>query len=813
MANQVRCSLARGRARRLANLLTGTAACSLVMVGLLAATPPALADGGAGGGNSSGGGGGAGGTGFTGNAGGSVGGGNGGGGGGAGGGNGGNSGVIGGGAGGTAGSPDGGNGVAFGIGSSGGGGGFNGNGAAADPTVLPAAPFALVGGNGGTGANFAGNGNGGGGGGAGGYGAVLTGTGLYVVGNTSSITGGNGGAGGNGDNVVLPARGGGGGDGGVGLQFTQSGVSLTNAGTITGGNGGARGIGGLSNGNFGAGGAGVVGAGLTIINNGTITGGLSGDGVTRTDAIIFTGGTNFLSGTGTVGSFTMTSGGTFAPGSGVAGTVMTVSGNLAFQAGAFYLVQVAGTASRANVSGTATLAGTVQFVASGIGNFNILHANGGLIGTFGGVAGNSNFFGSLSYGATDVFLNVTAATLGAGTSLNQNQQSIANTINGFVNGGGVLPPGFGTVFGLTGNALSNALTQLSGEVATGIQPASNLSTGMFLNAMIDPFVVGRTGGFGQAMGYSPEQPSRVEVAAREAFAADMPVKARPPIATFEQRWSVWGAAYGGRNRTDGDLAVGSNDLRATAVGFAAGADYRVSPDSVIGAAVAIGENRWNVSALGKGNADVAQVGGYASSRWGALYVSGAVSLGWHRASTDRTVTIAGTDRLEADFNATSFGGRLEGGYRYGGFAFGVTPYAAVQVVGIHTPAYTEVATQGQNQFALSYRAQSVNDIRTELGFWADTRHAMGNGTQLVLRGRAAWVHDYNPGSRVQAAFFTLPGTGFVVDGAAAPRDAALTSAVAEVRFANGVSMIGKFDGEFSGRSHTLAGTGTLRYAW
>jgi uncharacterized protein with beta-barrel porin domain len=53
----------------------------------------------------------------------------------------------------------------------------------------------------------------------------------------------------------------------------------------------------------------------------------------------------------------------------------------------------------------------------------------------------------------------------------------------------------------------------------------------------------------------------------------------------------------------------------------------------------------------------------------------------------------------------------------------------------------------------------------------------------------------------------------VVDGAAAPRDAALTSAVAELRMANGVSLIGKFDGEFSGRPMTYAGTGTLRYAW
>jgi autotransporter-associated beta strand protein len=44
----------------------------------------------------------------------------------------------------------------------------------------------------------------------------------------------------------------------------------------------------------GAGGVGVIGANLTIISSGTISGGLSGDGSTRADAISFTGGTNSL---------------------------------------------------------------------------------------------------------------------------------------------------------------------------------------------------------------------------------------------------------------------------------------------------------------------------------------------------------------------------------------------------------------------------------------------------------------------------------------------------------------------------------------
>ena len=61
-----------------------------------------------------------------------------------------------------------------------------------------------------------------------------------------------------------------------------------------------------------------------------------------------------------MGSTVVNAGGFLVPGPvGVPGT-MTVTGNLAFQSGAFYIVQVnPTTASTTNVSGNASLAGTV----------------------------------------------------------------------------------------------------------------------------------------------------------------------------------------------------------------------------------------------------------------------------------------------------------------------------------------------------------------------------------------------------------------------------------------------------------------------
>ncbi len=243
--------------------------------------------------------GGAGGAGFTGNPGnpGSTGILGGGGGGGAGGGVGGSAGASTGGAGGTSGNPNGQDGESFGQDSPGGGegGGYNGNGVGAT-AISNASP--LTGGDGGNGGDTSiFSATGGGGGGAGGYGAIVTGAvdGSNTSSNTSTITGGTGGAGGHAGGFT-GTSGGDGGDGGVGVQFTTTGATFTNSGTVAGGNGGAAGAAsgeGIA-GTPGAGGVGIVGAGLTIIDSNKISGGLGGDGVTRADAIDFTGGTNTL---------------------------------------------------------------------------------------------------------------------------------------------------------------------------------------------------------------------------------------------------------------------------------------------------------------------------------------------------------------------------------------------------------------------------------------------------------------------------------------------------------------------------------------
>ena len=84
---------------------------------------------------------------------------------------------------------------------------------------------------------------------------------------------------------------------------------------------------------------------------------------------------------------------------------------------------------------------------------------------------------------------------------------------------------------------------------------------------------------------------------------------------------------------------------------------------------------------------------------------------------------------------------------------------------------------------------------------------------LTLRGRAAWAHDFGTDRNIAATFQALPVASFVVNGAAQARDAALTAASAELKWASGVSVAATFDGEFSDVTRSYAGKGVVRYTW
>jgi uncharacterized protein with beta-barrel porin domain len=630
------------------------------------------------------------------------------------------------------------------------------------------------------------------------------------------------------------------GGGGTAIQFDQvsafaNRLELVTGAVITGGVFGGTGtdtlgLSGTSSGSFNVGQLVSFEAGektgsgtwtLTGTNTGITAfsasgGGLIVNGSLSNAAFTVSGGT--LSGIGTVGNTSIT-GGTFRPGDGAAGSSMTVNGTLGLSAATTYLVNVnPSTSSFANVSGVATLGGaTVNAIfASGSSiskQYTILTA-GSIVGAFGTLTNTNlpaNFSDTLSYDATHAYLNLTLNfSTPAANTLSGNQNNVANALTNYFNTTGGIPMVFAAL-----NA--NGLSQASGQPGASTAQAGITGIGQFANAIFDgafgdgPGQGGATGfaAADEASAYAPKKKGAREAA--DAFAKAMPVKAVAP--SFASRWNVWATAYGGNSRVNGDSTAGTSATTSRIFGTAVGATYRFTPDTQAGFALGGAGSSFDISnGFGGGKADVFNMAVYAKHNIGAAYVAGLLGYSWQDTSTDRTVTISGTDRLHASFKAQALAARLEGGWRYATPMLGVTPYAALQATSFYLPAYGETATSGSNTFALNYASKTVTATRSELGAKFDKAILVQNGV-FTLKAKTAWAHDWNTDRSATATFQTLPGATFTTNGAHPSANAALVSLGGEMGWHNGWTVAANFDGEFSRTTTGYTGKGSVKYAW
>ena len=395
------------------------------------------------------------------------------------------------------------------------------------------------------------------------------------------------------------------------------------------------------------------------------------------------GGT--LGGNGTVGNTTI-NGGTLAPGSasGSAFGPLTVQGTLSLTAASTYMIQVTpANADRTNVTGAATLGGATVNLIFAAGayvskQYTIVNATGGVTGTFSSLVNTnlpSNVSASLSYDAHDAFLNLTLSFVppsapNFGGGLNGNQQNVANALTNFFNTTGGIP--------MTFAALTPAgLTQAAGEAGDRFA-ADHLRRDEPVHGPDDRPVRRRTRRWPGGAGATPfaetgECLYRSRQAAFEARARclcrDLSQGASAGRQLHAALERVGARAYGGRrpptamrcwDRTTRPAAspalrsaptTASRRLRWPALRWPAAAPvFRVATDLAAAAPTC------------------SRPAPIVRHTVGPAYISAALAYGWQDVTTDRTVTIAGVDRLRAQFNANAFSGRVEGGYRF------VTPW-------------------------------------------------------------------------------------------------------------------------------------------
>ena len=353
----------------------------------------------------------------------------------------------------------------------------------------------------------------------------------------------------------------------------------------------------------------------------------------------------------------------------------------------------------------------------------------------------------------------------------------------------------------------------------------------FTQTMLDPFVGGRSASVAP-QAYADDRFDANAYAggatrgglAREVSAA-VYGKALVNGAAYAPHWSSWASGAGGAQFSGGGVMQGGGSAGSRMFGTVVGADYSLSPQTTAGFAMggggggfggpSLGGASLGVASLGGSNfgsggrSDMFQTGAFLRHTDGQAYVGGALAYGWQAMSNDR-MPFAGGDRLNAEVGATAYTGRVEGGYHFATPWLGIAAYAAGQVTSFNLPATADQAALGGGPFASAFGAVNAVDSRTELGMRASKTFDLLDGL-LTLRGRFAWVHDFNANAATSGASQPPPGSN--LPGLVQSPNAALTGASAELRWSNGWLAAATFESEFSGMTRSFTGRGVVRYGW
>jgi autotransporter-associated beta strand protein len=582
---------------------------------------------------------------------------------------------------------------------------------------------------------------------------------------------------------------------------------------------------------------------------------------------VFVNANTVLMGIGTVGATTVNSGGVLSPGHNGIGTLI-VNGDLSFQSGTLYAITVSSGAAltKANVgltqvNGTASLAGTalVNFQGSRFqSQYTILSAEK-VSGQFdlSTVGLSSAITASLTYGTNAVTLNLksdfagggtgtpgtgtpgtpgtgtpgtgTPGTPGTGTppgngsagnsgpsNLTRNQHAVATALDNGFNNGGSLPPG---LVALSSSQLPAAFDALSGEGTSATQETAFAAGQQFTSLMMQQGAFWRSGAVVHPNGVSYQVPMSYASEAERAStlpAAFKAVPAKPQ--NFEARWRGWSAGFDNASSLRGEADPGSADQSHRTAGGAAGLDYQLSPDLLLGMAAGGSSSSFSVAdRLTSGSLEGAHVGGYGVARWNAWYAAGTLAFASFDNKTSRTIFGVGpTETAQGSFRSELLSSRFELGRAYTFNGFALTPFAAVEFARLWQHGYSETSTAfdgtpGIN--SLSYASHMASSLPTFLGVQFDSRLALASGMIWSPYARVSWVHEFEPTRDITASFIALPGSAFTVDGPRAAADAARVDLGSQFAITRNVALFGSFDGEFSDRSRMLTGKGGLKANW
>lgn len=649
--------------------------------------------------------------------------------------------------------------------------------------------------------------------------------------------------------------------GSIGVQFGNAGT-LINAGTVASTTAGIAFAGsagddtvelhttGVFNGNvlgsvgtdtlqFGGTGAGTFN--LTEIDTGTntqkyqsfetftVTGGEWTFNNTTTVPVTINGGT--VKGTGTFGGIIVSAGSTLAPGNSI-GT-QNVAGNVVFAPGSIYQVEINenGTSDLIAATGTATInGGTVQLLPEAgtyatPQTYTILTATGGVTGVFTNltVANNFAFLNpTLVYGANNVQLTIertaAAAAAGFGTAaFTRNQQQTAAVLTGLSGTAtGTLQTAINNLTIQTGPGARSAFESLSGEIHVAGASAALLN----INHVADTMRRG-DGAFSRrsalrtanAGGYV--QLAQATLGNTATDAADILVAAAPGAAarnldnnTAGKPWTYWTTALGSTGQIDSDSNGRKTDYNQ--IGFAAGAEYRLSNDSSAGLSFAYLTNDADLGGQDMDrNAYLIGATGRHSSVWGIDF-EGSLGYGYQDVDTTRNIAVGNfAATANANYDAHSVFASVEASTTKTAGHLAFRPFAGATYVYTDVSGFSET---GAGTAGLVNDGEEYSSLVGRLGMEVSTQFEVV-GRPVIPNASVAWAREL--GDVTQSSDFTFVGGGgsFESWAPARGRDSAEIGIGVAALVANNVSAHLGYQGTVSNKDQESALSAGVRFQW
>ena len=478
-------------------------------------------------------------------------------------------------------------------------------------------------------------------------------------------------------------------------------------------------------------------------------------------------GAGRLTGNGTVGTTNVENGGSISPGNSI-GTV-TVAGNLTYNAGATYEVEVDPAGSAAdliNVTGTATLnGGDVEHIGlngtyAPIASYTILTAAGGVTGAFDSITSSYTFLDPfLDYTANTVLLRLERNDIDFATYANTPNQMAAAT------GLESLPdtdPVYLSILTLSDVQAPAAFDAVSGEIAAS-QKTGLIEDSRFL----------RQGALSQ-------------------------------IAEIrDEALNVWVEPFGSWGTTNGNGNAG--ELRRDTEGVLMGADAALGTTMRAGILLGYQSSEYDLDARSsKTDADSYMVGVYGGTDLAGVILRGGAGYAWNKLDTTRTASYPGfSETLYGDTDANTTQAFVEAGYELGSGPASVQPFVGASYVNLHTDGFTETGGDA----ALNVAEDSMDTVFTSVGVRGSADFGMVTGS-----ARMAWRHGFGDLTPTSWNAFAA-STPFQVEGVAVARDVAQFGAGVSLDLGviglDGATVGVNYDGQFGDGATDNAVNGVL----